>query len=394
MAKRKLSKQQAWRVARIQDEKAQRAEQKEARIAEALQAGELGDETRGLIIAHFGSQVEVEDNERQRYRCFLRANLGSLVTGDHVVFRPGQVLNEVHTGVVETVLERESELSRPSPYNEIKPVAANIDFIVLVIAPEPHAHANLIDRYLVAAENCRIEPIILLNKIDLINEIKPVAANIDFIVLVIAPEPHAHANLIDRYLVAAENCRIEPIILLNKIDLINDNNVGHLQDLLERYTYLGYRILQVSAKDAESLGELKEFLNDRVSVFVGQSGVGKSSLIATLLPEEELKVGALSEHTRKGKHTTTTARLYHFPAGGDLIDSPGIREFGLWHMSEDEVLYGFRELRAVAGHCRFRDCNHNSEPGCALLEAVEEGVISEARFLSYKRIVETLSELG
>lgn len=342
MAKRKLSKQQAWRVARIQDEKAQRAEQKEARIAEALQAGELGDETRGLIIAHFGSQVEVEDNERQRYRCFLRANLGSLVTGDHVVFRPGQVLNEVHTGVVETVLERESELSRPNPYNEIKPVAANIDFIVLVIAPEPYAHANLIDRYLVAAENCRIEP----------------------------------------------------IILLNKIDLINDNNVGHLQDLLERYTYLGYRILQVSAKDPESLGELKEFLNNRVSVFVGQSGVGKSSLIATLLPGEELKVGALSEHTRKGKHTTTTARLYHFPAGGDLIDSPGIREFGLWHMSEDEVLYGFRELRAVAGHCRFRDCNHNSEPGCALLEAVEEGVISEARFLSYKRIVETLSELG
>ena len=106
-----------------------------------------------------------------------------------------------------------------------------------------------------------------------------------------------------------------------------------------------------------------------------------------------MKVGALSENTRKGKHTTTTARLYHFPAGGDLIDSPGIREFGLWHMSEDEVLYGFRELRDLAGHCRFRDCRHESEPGCALIEALDNEQISEQRFISYKRILETLSEL-
>lgn len=341
MAKRKLTKQQTWRIARIQDEKAQRAEKKEARIAEQLNAGELGDETHGLVIAHFGTQVEVEDEHRTRFRCFLRANLGSLVTGDHVVFRPSQEQHGVPTGVVETVLERNSELSRPNPYNEIKPVAANIDVILLVIAPEPYAHANLIDRYLVAAENCHIEP----------------------------------------------------IILLNKIDLVNDDNSEHLADLLNRYSYLGYRILQVSAHDPDSLGELKEFLNDQVSVFVGQSGVGKSSLIATLLPGEDLRIGALSEHTRKGRHTTTTARLYHFPAGGDLIDSPGIREFGLWHMSEDDVLYGFRELRAVAGHCRFRDCHHEQEPGCALIEAVEEGIISEARFSSYKRILETLSEL-
>ena len=341
MAKRKLTKQQTWRIARIQEEKAQRADKKEARISEQLNAGELGDELRGLVIAHFGTQVEVEDEQRQRYRCFLRANLGSLVTGDHVVFRPGQEQNGIPTGVVETVLERASELSRPNPYNEIKPVAANIDVILLVIAPEPYAHANLIDRYLVAAENCHIEP----------------------------------------------------IILLNKIDLVNDDNSEHLADLLGRYSYLGYQIMQLSAHDPDSLGELKEFLNDRVSVFVGQSGVGKSSLIATLLPGEDLRIGALSEHTRKGRHTTTTARLYHFPAGGDLIDSPGIREFGLWHMSEDDVLYGFRELRAVAGHCRFRDCRHEHEPGCALLEAVEDGIISEARFSSYKRILETLSEL-
>ena len=342
MAKRKLTKKQTWRIAKIQEEKAKRAEQKEAEISDQLSAGELGDEIHGQVIAHFGSQVEIEDRERNSYRCFMRANLGPLVTGDKVVFRPGAENDKgIRQGVVETRLDRESELSRPNPYNEIKPVAANIDFIVLVVAPEPHAHANLIDRYLVACENCHIEP----------------------------------------------------IILLNKVDLLDDLSRFHLYPLLERYHDLGYQILQVSAKDPDSLGDLKDFLNDRVSVFVGQSGVGKSSLIDTLLPDVELKVGALSENTRKGKHTTTTARLYHFPAGGDLIDSPGIREFGLWHMSEDEVLYGFRELRDLAGHCRFRDCRHESEPGCALIEAVDNDEVTPERFVSYKRILETLSEL-
>ena len=341
MAKRKLTRKQAWRIEKIQQEKASRAARKETGIASQLNAGELGEETHGLVIAHFGSQVEVEDQQRNTFRCFLRANLGSLVTGDKVVFRPGTQVNEVATGVVETVLERVTELSRPNPYNEIKPVAANIDFIVLVIAPEPQIHPNLIDRYLVAAENCQIEPIILLNKTDLI-----------------IPE-------------------IAP----------------YFDDVLATYENLGYRSLRVCSKQEESLSELKNFLNNRVSVFVGQSGVGKSSLINTLLPDEDLKVGALSENTRKGKHTTTTARLYHFPSGGELIDSPGIREFGLWHMSPEEVFYGFKELRNLKGMCRFRDCQHNSEPGCAVQEAILEGNISEERFYSYQRILTTLTEL-
>lgn len=347
MAKRKLNKRQAWRIEKIQQEKAQRAQRKERDISEQLNAGELGEEIHGQVIAHFGTQVEVEDQNRDKYRCYLRANLGSLVTGDKVVFRPGPETlvvttgETVRTGVVETVLERSSELSRPNPYNEIKPVAANIDFIVLVIAPEPEAHANLIDRYLVAAENCYIEP----------------------------------------------------IILLNKTDLLDDVSRPRFDEMLSTYEELGYRTLRVCSKEESSLGEFKEFLNNRVSVFVGQSGVGKSSLIDTLLPEEELKVGALSHASKKGRHTTTTARLYHFPAGGDLIDSPGIREFGLWHMNEDEVLHGFKEIRHLSGYCRFRDCNHEKEPGCAILEAVDKGEISELRFSSYKRILETLTEL-
>jgi ribosome biogenesis GTPase len=127
-------------------------------------------------------------------------------------------------------------------------------------------------------------------------------------------------------------------------------------------------------------------------VFVGQSGVGKSSLINVLLPGVDLKVGELSEQTRKGKHTTTTARLFHFPKGGDLIDSPGIREFALWHLEPERLLDGFVEFRPYLGHCRFRDCKHEHEPGCAILEAIESGKISASRMESYQRILQSLQE--
>lgn len=342
MAKRKLNKRQKWRIEKIQQERTERSQRKESKISEQLEGGDLGPEQQGIIIAHFGTQVEVEslDNPGETRRCYMRANLGSLVTGDRIVFRMGN--NEKEEGVVVAVLPRESELSRPNPYNEIKPVAANIDFIVLVIA-------------------C---------------------------------EPVAHANLVDRYLVAAENCNIEPVILLNKTDLLTDETRPQMDALLAPYEALGYRTMSLSVERNEGMEELISMLNGRISVFVGQSGVGKSSLIQKLLPDEEIRVGALSHASKKGRHTTTTARLYHFPAGGDLIDSPGIREFGLWHMEPEDVLYGFRELREFAGLCRFRDCQHEQEPGCALRENLEKGEVSQARFDSYKRILATLSEFG
>ena len=129
-------------------------------------------------------------------------------------------------------------------------------------------------------------------------------------------------------------------------------------------------------------------------MFVGQSGVGKSSLINAVLPEAELDVGALSEVSGLGQHTTTTARLFHLPGGGDLIDSPGIREFGLWHISEEELLHGYRELSELAGHCRFRNCTHRHEPGCALREAAESGQVSAERLANFFQIADTLDEEG
>lgn len=341
MAKRRLSKQQQHRIGKIQEERARRAGKREKAIDAKREAGELGQEQAGLIIAHYGQQLDVEALEGERrgelFRCFVRANIDSLVTGDRVIW----CLGDDNVGVIVARQERQTLLQRPDNFGQLKPVAANIDHIVLVIAPEP--------------------------------------------------EPHD--NLIDRYLVAGENTDIPAVILLNKADLINDHNRDQLEALLDRYRNIGYPVLKASAHHPDEQDDtITSLVKDRTSVFVGQSGVGKSSIIQTLIPDRELRVGALSESTGKGTHTTTTATLFHLDCGGDLIDSPGIREFGLWHMTTDEIEYGFREIREIIGLCRFRDCRHQSEPGCALTEAASAGRISPERLHSFRRILQTMAE--
>lgn len=338
MSKRKLSRQQRWRIEKIQAERAARADKQVAREAQALEAGEYGPELPGRVIAHFGRTLDVQaPDDDTLHRCHLRANLEGLVTGDRVFWRQAQD----DSGVVVARDARDNVLERPDARGQLKPVAANIDQILIVFAVEPAPFANLIDRYLVAAEATGITPALVLNKVDLLPE-----------------------------------------------------GGDELSDMLARYQALGYTVVRASTKDDHGLDALHARLMGRTSVFVGQSGVGKSSLIDRLLPDEALRIGALSEESRKGTHTTTTARLYRLPAGGELIDSPGIREFGLTHLDERQVTEGFIEFCDVLGHCRFRDCRHRDEPGCALLDAVERGDIARERFASYRRILESLKAGG
>lgn len=338
MSKRRLSDQQKQRIQSAKKTRAQRAEEKRGPLPEG---DELGPELTGRIVGHYGTFVEVElmpllpGETPQRYPCHFRSNLGSgLVTGDLVAWREGKA----GLGVVEAIMERRSQLSRPDMRGVLKPVAANVDFIVLVVTPEPRPSAALIDRYLVAAELQNIETRLLLNKIDLADA--------------------AERNL--------------------------------LHALLEPYAAIGYPLWECSAQTGEGMQALKDQLDKHVSVFVGQSGVGKSSLVNALLPNANAKVGEISQSSKLGRHTTTNAQLFHFAEGGSIIDSPGIREFGLWHLQRKDVARGFREFQAYLGACRFSDCQHRTEPDCALRQAVTDGLVSPGRFESYFNLMEQI----
>lgn len=329
MSKRKLTVQQRRRIAE------QRAKRKQDRADSTLSNfaddQSLSELRAGMVIAHFGHEVLIEDQGFSQ-KCHLRANL-EICTGDQVMWRSGTEL-----GVVESIEPRTSEIQRPDIYGKLRTVASNVSQLLITVAPEPEPHAGMIDRYLVAA--------------------------------------HLH--------------KLRPILLLNKID--HDQNT-RLEDIEQRYRNLGYELIRVSAHSGIGIAELQSALNGYTSIFVGQSGVGKSSLIQTLLPDETIRIGALSVAEAKGRHTTTNSQLYHFPSGGYCIDSPGIREFGLWHATEQDILAAFPEIANVADQCRFRDCAHQSEPGCAIKAAIENKDISTARYQSYQTILNQLDDV-
>lgn len=335
MSKRKLNRRQEWRAEKIQQEREDRSNKKERNLSRQEQSGELSSEQQGLIICRYSKHFEVEalegDDQGSVHRCVSRNNLGTLVAGDKVVWRAGAD----QTGVIESRLERTTILERPDNFGNLKAVAANINQMLIVIAGEP------------------------------------------------VPQP----NLIDRYLVAAELMKIRPIIVFNKADLITEDNAAGFETLLQRYRALGYQTTKIisSSKQQTDLSDLPELVDQRTSIVVGQSGVGKSSFINTLLPDARLEVGELSHASGEGTHTTTKAKLFHLPCGGQLIDSPGIRDFSLWHIDISQLQQGFVEIAALLGRCRFRNCRHELEPGCAILAAVEDGGIGKQRFDSYEK---------
>ncbi|MDC9582982.1 small ribosomal subunit biogenesis GTPase RsgA [Xenorhabdus sp. PR6a] len=341
MAKSKLSKGQQRRVQANHQRRLNNADAQKPEMDDS----QFGEPQEGLVISRFGQHADIEAADSSVQRCNIRRTIRSLVTGDRVVWRPAlQRQSDVKiNGIVEAVHERASVLTRPDYYDGIKPIASNINQIVIVSA--------------------------------------------------ILPE--LSLNIIDRYLVACETLNIAPLIVLNKIDMLDAESRKWINEVMDIYRHIGYRVLEVSSYTGEGIPELTTLLADKISIFAGQSGVGKSSLLNTLLPDnkEDILVNNVSDNSGLGQHTTTASRLYHFPLGGDVIDSPGVREFGLWHLTPEQVTQGFVEFRNYLGGCKFRDCKHQDDPGCALRKALEQGAIAEERFENYHRILESMAQV-
>jgi ribosome biogenesis GTPase len=218
---------------------------------------------------------------------------------------------------------------------------------------------------------------------------QPIAANVDQVVAVFAAaHPRLAWNLLDRYLVSAEAARIPALICLTKLDLVEGRpEAAEIRAVMAEYQASGYPVILTSTVTGAGLSELDAALCDRLSVFVGKSGVGKTSLLNAIEPGLGLRVQEISRSTGKGRHTTTHVELFTLASGGSIIDTPGIREFGLWNVAEDDLAWFFPEMRPFVGTCKFGlDCQHDQEPSCAIRKAVGAGAISPYRYQSYLKL--------
>jgi len=317
-----LTRRQKWRIEKIQAERIARAN----RAADNSDDAELddGDAQTGLVITRYGQRLLVEAESGEMFQCTGRRNIELSVAGDQVIYQT----TDNGEGVVTALLARENSLVRSQ-----KLIAANIDELWLVVAIEPHYQFELIDRYLVVAENANLPINIVVNKIELSSDIDKVKRDFSM------------------------------------------------------YESAGYNVSYLSVNEKINIAEFKSQLNDKTHIFLGQSGVGKSSLINELIPDLNLRVNEISTKSKLGKHTTTNTTLYHIPSGGDLIDSPGIREFQLDELTDKEILSGFKEFKPFIGQCKFRNCAHIKEPKCAIKTAVETGKIHPKRYTNYLQLI-------
>ena len=283
----------------------------------------------GLVVAAYGKRYEVELDRieleaKQRISCVTRGKKTDLACGDLVNIK----LTDKAEGVVESSQPRKSLLYRS---NAIKS--------------------------------------------------KILASNVTQIVIVLATQPSFYEALLNRCLIAAEAAKIKPLIVLNKCDL---NDATDAKNKLKLYQNLGYEVVHLSAK--QDITALRPYLANHQSVLVGQSGMGKSTIINALLPNQNVRTQIMSEALDSGKHTTTATHLYHLDSKSSLIDSPGLQEFGLNHLSQLDLELAFVEFRPYLGKCRFNNCSHTHEPDCAIIEAIAQHKISAIRHAIYQVI--------
>lgn len=302
----------------------------------------------GVVVSHFGKQLDVQATVCPTsdvkvgdvWRCHARTTLPPLTVGDVVRFATDETAG---TGVIQSVLPRTTLITRPDRYHKVKPVASNVAMLVVVFAPLPKPATELIDRYLLI---CRLSD-------------------------------------------------VRPLLVLNKADLLADHPAS--MDIFKEYQELGkkydFEVITTSAVNETGLDELHRHIDGKLVIFAGQSGVGKSSLINELLPHAKQSTNIISTNSQLGQHTTTTSRLLPYDSTdldkGGIIDSPGIREYGIWHLQSDDILKGFDELHDLYGQCQFRDCNHSENAkGCAFWQAVADGDVLARRVINFNTLID------
>ena len=344
MAKRKLSKQQQRRIS---------AQQKNKIKNDDLRLDESSSLT-ARVISHHGRQLYAETEDHRKIKCKIRQNLGDIACGDYVIVQ--QALKPDSKGSAEAGTDTASETDTHN----------------VVVAVKERQN--------------------LLVKTGFAGAVKPVAANIGQLVIVTSVLPRPNAYLIDRYLTSAENLPAKALIVINKIDMADDESTRLVEQLTQLYSDIGYRVIATSVKQDIGIDELSEALSNTTSILVGLSGVGKSSIVKNILPAEEIKIGQTSEATGEGKHTTTVSALYHLRDNGIIIDSPGVRDFTPINKDLEEISNGFVDIRQFTGRCKFSNCSHQNEPGCAVRQAADDGEIHQQRLNSYLRMVEEFKE--
>lgn len=301
---------------------------------------------KGLVTKNTGSWYEVKTEGGQSYNCKIKGNLrlkdikstNPIAVGDFVEF----TLSDDETGIISDIHDRKNYIIRRSSN----------------LSKQSHI----------------------------------LAANLDLVILVVTINyPETSTIFIDRFIASAEAYNIPACIVINKTDLYNDDEMQYAEALKSLYEIIGYPVFMISAIQKESSTELSKYLKDKTTLISGNSGVGKSTLINSLLPESIIKTNEISFFHNRGTHTTTFSQMYELENGGLIIDTPGIKGFGTIDMEQDEISHYFKEIFKTSKNCRFTNCTHIHEPDCAVLKAVENHEISQSRYNSYLSI---LSDFG